>query len=811
MSGFIKHYHRLLAKYKVVVIIFWLIITGFGVWIGPKFLGVTILSFAPPHGSPSEEAENILTANFPDEVNSANNIVVFESKIENKSIINQDINDSIKLIISKMDNYQHKEDIRTIQDYFSLVELGYPEIANELVSSNKQAMIMIIDYNATLSSHNKELRQYLETVIDELSLDKKTYFVGLTGISPLMQDIETGTKKDIAKMDSIVLPLALLILALVLQSLRLMIIPIITIGISTFTSFMLMYPVARYWLDVGSFAPSVMMSTILAISIDYSLFLLSRYKEELLKGKTNSEAVNLMNKHAGHTIMVSGLTLAISFIGLAFFPMDILSSIGIGASLSVVITLFVNLTLTPAILLTFSKFFSSFTLREKIMKKIKQEQLENKDQSKEKRMEHELSKQLKSIWYKISKFSTKYSVPIILVILVAAIPISIQAANLKHTVDTMQVFPRNSASVESYNKLLENFNAGEIEPYYIIITTGTTNGILNQSAFNEIQHLIDKINSTVHLPYNGILSIFTLQNGMPIPFIYAQQYLDPNAALYHSKEGALYRLAFERYVNNDNSTAIIEIQTPFDPFRNETFVYVMRDFLKEFENSESSGNLHYYLGGGITNIVDSIDEVYALFPTMIIITILVIYVVIGLMFRSAFVPLRLLITIALTLSWIYGLSVLVFEENILDWLFPVLKDVDAMYWITPIMAFSILIGLGLDYDVFLLSRVSEYRRKGYYELSSLHKGVYRTGGIISAAGIIMATSFSGLLLSSETVLNEFGFMLSFAVLLDTFIIRPILVPAIMALAKKWNWWPYKMPEEHKDDMFIEDEIEEWKT
>jgi len=132
----------------------------------------------------------------------------------------------------------------------------------------------------------------------------------------------------------------------------------------------------------------------------------------------------------------------------------------------------------------------------------------------------------------------------------------------------------------------------------------------------------------------------------------------------------------------------------------------------------------------------------------------------------------------------------------------------ALYWLIPVMCFSILVGLGLDYDIFLFSRVVEYRKLGYHDQAAIIKGIYRTGGIITAAGIIMFISFSGLMLSSEMALNQYGFMLAFAVLADTFIIRTLLVPAIMQLAGPVNWWPGYMPPSTKDVMCQDEEVED---
>jgi len=161
-------------------------------------------------------------------------------------------------------------------------------------------------------------------------------------------------------------------------------------GISILTSFLVMYPISLVW-EIFSFVPSVMMSLVIAMSIDYSLFLLSRYREEIMQKSSVTRAVFQMSKHAGHTITVSGLTLAITFLGLVFFPLELLATIGLGSAITIVITLFVNLTLTPAVLLTFQSFFKKFTLYRKISKK----QPETSDDFKK----NDIASQMKSVWY----------------------------------------------------------------------------------------------------------------------------------------------------------------------------------------------------------------------------------------------------------------------------------------------------------------------------------------------------------------------------------------------------------------------------
>mmetsp|Transcript_8327 Transcript_8327/g.8508 ORF Transcript_8327/g.8508 Transcript_8327/m.8508 type:complete len:119 (-) Transcript_8327:189-545(-) len=114
------------------------------------------------------------------------------------------------------------------------------------------------------------------------------------------------------------------------------------------------------------------------------------------------------------------------------------------------------------------------------------------------------------------------------------------------------------------------------------------------------------------------------------------------------------------------------------------------------------------------------------------------------------------------------------------------------------MAFSVILGLGLDYDVFLISRIFEYREKGYNDNSAVLIGLYKTGGIITAAGIIMTLAFGGLLLSQTIALNQWACYLTGAVLLDTFLIRTVVVPILMGYTGKQSWWPKNMGEATKD-------------
>ncbi|MCG3222490.1 MAG: MMPL family transporter [Candidatus Heimdallarchaeota archaeon] len=788
----IERYQKFLNKYKIYVIIFWVIMLGFGIWLGPKFLDETSTTFDPPEDSPSAIAEEVMIQEFPTIANQTSIIVLLRTTNSSEDVVNSKTHDIHDDIVTIIESFEKSEIILSILSYYILVDYGYPEIASDLVSSGNRSMLINIELD--YEEHKSDVGLFIDYVREELSeiqYDEEEISVYLTGFIVMYIEMREATEEDMTRMDLIVIPLALLVLAIFLRSIKLMIIPILSMSLSILISFLVMYPIAKTW-DIFSFVPSIMMSLVIALSIDYSLFLLTRYREEIINQKPNSEAVLLMNKNAGHTVSVSGITLAITYLGLAFFPLQLLSTVGIGAAISIIFTLLVNLTLTPALLLTFNKFFSKFSLYKKLEKRKKTPDIDKK--------KWEIEKQFKSIWFKIGKLSTKFAPFVILVILAAAIPISIQVFKFDRSIDLMQILPRGSDSRNAYEALAEDFSPGQVLPFYLVIKSNEVNGILNDDFYETSILLLETLINKTEADTDSFTSVM-IAGGYWIGYDLARTFLNSSYPNYHTPFGESYRIVFDRFSNFDNSTILVDISTPFDPWgdKAENWVKETRIVLEDFQSED----YEIHLAQGSATMIDAIDNVYELFPIMMIITLIVVYIIIAIMFKSVFIPLRLIITVGITLSWIYGLTIVVFKSTFFGNLIPVLGDVNSLYWITPIMAFSILIGLALDYDIFLLSRISEFRDKGFTDKASIHKGLYKTGNVISFAGIIMAIAFSGLLLAREMVLIQFGFMLCVAVLIDTFIIRTILVPAIMAIAEKWNWWPGKKPDPTKDENDIE--------
>jgi len=195
--------------------------------------------------------------------------------------------------------------------------------------------------------------------------------------------------------------------------------------------------------------------------------------------------------------------------------------------------------------------------------------------------------------------------------------------------------------------------------------------------------------------------------------------------------------------------------------------------------------------------LDTQDAVMARFPLTAIATGACILALLAYAFGSALVPVRSVLTTAATLGFVYG-SLQILQAGV-PYRFLRLElwapwEAPGVSWIVPVMTFTVLAGLNTDYDVFLVSGIRKMRTQGMSSDEAIIQGLRSNGGVINTAGLIMALAFSGLLGSSTLAVQQVAYVVVLSVLFDTLVVRSILVPAMMALLRDYNWWPARMPE-----------------
>ena len=759
----LDRYVNLLERRKLYIIIFWVIFTiVIGTLFTPNFIKSTNNDTNAPSDSQAAKAQKLIEQYFPNQINNENHIIMLE-KISGKIKIN-DLKLFTDKILKEMDAYNG---VNGINGYTILENSSLDFAKYQFLSKDGTVSIITISLKGD-SQSQINLAQDLRALIQKnVPTGYKAY---VTGLAELSLDTDKSIERDLETVDSIVIPLVLIALVILLRNWRYPILTIISIATTIIISFGILDILIQYLnVSIQSFVPSVLISLVLGIGVDYNLFLLTRFREERLNGKSLFDSIAIMLEHAGHTVFTSGMTLAIALIGLAFFPVTMLSGVGIAIGIGVIFLLIINLTVVPSLLFLFGLWIEPGKQKQQLIKSNKS-----------------ISTESRGIFYNIGKFATKHNFMVIFVILLVTIPLSLQLAELQPKMESSLLSPIGSESAKGFEVLQNKFGSGAIGPVQLIIVQ-KNNDIWSNKTFSDVQSFIAQIIDKNDVNSTSIMSPMWL-NGSAINSNTANAFINPLSPYYNTSEAFIYR-QFINPLISPNGAFITSITLSVDP-NSPKAMDILDSMISIATKTFDSNSYEFGFYGSTAGMSSIIDNVYNIFPYMILFVIIVIYIFIALMFKAVILPARLIATIALTLSFIYGATTVVFEySTFLNNLFPVLNGVTVTFWMVPVMTFSIIIGLGIDYDIFTIERIKENVWNGHPNNEAISMGIGKTARIITGAGLIMMIAFGGMMFSSTYILIQFGFVLSFGVLLDTFIVRTLLVPALMSFADKYNWWP----------------------
>jgi uncharacterized membrane protein YdfJ with MMPL/SSD domain len=423
-----------------------------------------------------------------------------------------------------------------------------------------------------------------------------------------------------------------------------------------------------------------------------------------------------------------------------------------------------------------------------------------------------------SIFYSIRHILRfPWNLLVFLAILGGAAGVSSYILNFTTTDSFFFYLPRGSEVALNYQSFTASFGFGYTAPYHFLLTrsakspTAVVPDVLSSEAFRFMQGFLKRIVDAPETFYNTPCSVFSGIYAMGGKWTRYEDVVtcaaDPlNASCDRDVLGYVTAM-----VSQDRTAAYTIAITHVDPTGNQgdPFYRRMLDLIAKYQ-SEVIANAtrdkddamvlvaeHYavWIDGVGPSAMDAIKTIYGLFPLICALTGGAVLVIVGVSFRSVMVPLRSVLSIAVTEGVVYGTVVLVFQSpGIFNWTtWAAISSGGAVSWTAPIVAFNVIVGVALDYDIFLITRIVEFVTvEGYTTQDAILHGLCATGSIITAAGIIMGVAFFGLMLSSTPILNLLGFFLVSAVLFDTFVVRTLLVPTAMSLLGEANWWPRKL-------------------
>jgi RND superfamily putative drug exporter len=789
-QDFSKTYVAFLDRAKIFILLLWL---GLAVAAIPAVLTLFDhlgMTYEAPAGTQAAQARQLFEQEFAREP--YENSVVLLQRDDGRSVLTEEAAQFTRALVSAVSDapvLQGQTDPDSFLGYYLLLDTAIdqqdPAVKMHFVSPDGDTTFVNIKVKDT--GQEDDTVTALRDIMQRIT--PPGYSSYLVSEQAMTGDTTAMVIRDIERINLVAVPLIILVLFLLFRNAKLVPLPLIAIAIVLLFAMGIISVVARFT-PVLPFVPTIVSCIGLGVGIDYSVFLLSRFQEERRRGRSPYAATAIMVKRAGFTILASALTLGTAFLGLVFFPMDLVASIGSAIALVVGLTLINNLLFLPAFTLLLGGWLCRGRTRGV-------EQTDLRTQARAQRAGP-------SFWRRVGAFSTRYAVAIIVLALLLAIPVSIRLADLTVSDNQDDLLPYDTPSGRAFAKMKSEFGSAMLSPLDVVVKPRPPADIWSRDFYDATTRFIAALQSDPEVKPDSLMSVICMQGHLvPYEGVASARSLSgmgstlQKAALMQLDEktrlsAQIYLRTFGSYVSSHGDAIKLALFLSVDPLSPEAKNWLAKA-RSEYVKSAYGDTADVGFACRTAESLDIVDNAFRIFPWMIVAVLAIIYLIIGLMFRSAIIPLRLLITVALTISFIFGMFDLVFLRHWGAFLLPQIKNIQGLFWILPIIAFCVIIGLGLDYELFILSRVKEAVWTGRTTREGIQDSLECTGKLVTGAAAIMIVSFGGMMFSTMVPLIEIGFIMGFAILIDATVVRILLVPALMTVADRWNWWPSKPP------------------
>lgn len=597
--------------------------------------------------------------------------------------------------------------------------------APTLRSADSESALIV----ARLDGEDEFVDQQLALVKEQLTGSQGDFNVVLGGSDAVFADIGSTIESDLLRAELIAIPLTLVLLLFVFRSVIAALLPLF-VGVTAIFGTLLSLFIIGSVTDVSIYAVNLTTALGLGLAIDYSLFIVSRFREELQAGRTNEAAVVRTIETAGKTILISALTVAVSLSALLVFPLYFLRSFAYAGIAVVLLALAGSILSLPALLAVLGQRVNSLRIGKRRVERAESE----------------------GAWHRIATFVMRRPIPIATAGVVFLVLLGLPFLRANFGIPDDRVLPTSAQSRQASEILRAEFSGNNAEGFGVVASGVSANQI-------------DEIAATAA----AISSLTGVDR------------VECAAGTFANGESQTSGEADARFLaTNGNSITWMSVVPDFPVAspEGEKLVTEIRDLDLPIDVA---------VEGQAAGLVDSKAAIGRSLPWAIAIIIIATFVLLFMMAGSLLVPLKALILNFLSLTATFGAMVWIFQDgNLSDPLgFTATGTIDISM---PILMFCIAFGLSMDYEVFLLSRIKEeYDRVGDNE-SSVALGLERTGKIITAAALLLSITFFAFGTSDVSFIKMFGIGLGLAVLMDATIVRAFLVPAFMKLAGNANWW-----------------------
>ena len=609
---------------------------------------------------------------------------------------------------------------------------------------------------------------------------------------------------------------ALMVLIITLGSLIAGGMPIISAVLSVGVSMAGLFALSRV-VEINSTTPVLAVMLGLAVGIDYALFIVNKYRTLLIAGNSKEDAVARAMGTAGNAVVFAAITVIIALAALSVVNIPFMTTMGLSGAASIAVAATVTLTLIPALLSIAGERIFSKKQRAKIPKVVAKNQTVNKQ----------------TIWYKWGNAIAKRPIPVLILSIAVIAVIALPAKDMNLGLPTDQYAAKESSERKAYDLLSEGFGVGFNAPLSVVIqdlpkVSKADEETIRAPAIAAFDKQVSEAASKQQLQFQQQLQVATPEQAMLLQQtavkaqvegekkkVAAFTEIEKNVAQY-AKYVQLNKVANNiaklpnvqkvqpALVTADGTNGVIQVIPKTAPADKAT-----KDLIATLRDTNTAQGLHQSktISVGVTGAAALQDDINTKLANALPVYLMVIVglslLLLLVAFRSILVPIKATLGYILSVLAMFGAIVVVFQWG---W-FGITDAVGPVISFMPIIAAGILFGLAMDYEFFLVSGMHEAHMNTKDAKQAVVEGFGNGAKVVTAAAIIMISVFGAFITNHETVIQSIGFGLAVGILVDAFIVRMLLVPAVMTLLGNSAWWLPKWLDKRLPHISIEGESE----
>ena len=618
----------------------------------------------------------------------------------------------------------------------------YTVPGDTLVADDRRTTYAFVELDASVDEA-VDLVEPIRSRLGETELD-----VWVTGGIALFADLSVYSERDLRRAELITIPLLVILLLIVFGSVVAAGLPVAMGALSVVTTLALVFVVAQA-VDMSIFVLNIASFLGLGMAVDYSLLMVSRFREELQRADDVASAVVVTIQTSGKAIVFSAGTSVIALSGLLFFDMMMLRSLGVGGMTVILFSMLIALTLLPALFMVLGRRVDRLSIWRRRTTR-------------------------GGFWFTLSQWVMRHPIGVIIPTTAFLVLLGLPFLNVNLGSPWASILPEEAESRQGQDLVTERFGPGELSQ--VILVENSPTSTLSPANIAANLEFIERMENDPRVL--RVDSIFGAEPRLTWEQFQALSSLGGSAPV--GSEEAL--AAFNELVSDDLRTQIVRVAPRHSPTSDES-----KALVSDIRSNPPRGDMRVLVTGVTADLEDTVDSMYSDFPRVIVYVVIVTYVALFLLFRSVVLPLKAVVLNALSILASFGALVFVFQQGNFEGLLGFTAEGFTEATV-PILVFSVVFGLSMDYEVFLLSRVKEeYDRTGD-NTRAVAVGMERSGRIITSAAAILILVSAGFATGDILIIKALGLGTAIAVLVDSTIVRALLVPALMRVMSRLNWW-----------------------